>query len=296
MLPNFILVGSAKSGTTALDYFLKKHKDIYMSPVKESHFFSSQEITQFNGPGDEGILKGIVRDVSTYEGLFTGVTNEKVVGESSVYYLYYPQTPKTIKSLVPHAKIIIVLRNPIDRAYSAYWHLLRDQRENLSFEKALNIEGERQRNNFEPIWMLKGLGMYYEQIKRYIDTFGRESVFIVIYDEFVSVPNSVLVNLYKFLGVDETVEVSTDVQLNKSGIPRSKVTYDFITKPNSLKTIIKPFLPQYLRQVVKARLLGKISFDKPRMDATTRRNLVNVFYDDIRRLEYLLERDLSFWT
>lgn len=146
-VPNFFIVGAAKSGTTSLYHYLKQHPEIYMSPVKEPKYFLAS-INKFphNGPGDIEVDKKIIRTWDEYLKLFSNASVEKCIGEASCGYLYYCElVAPSIKRISPEAKIIIVLRNPVERAFSAYCYLFREGRETLSFEEALKIEEERKK-------------------------------------------------------------------------------------------------------------------------------------------------------
>jgi len=152
-LPNFLIVGAPKSGTTSLYYYLKEHPEIYMSKLKEPHFFSKEcKNLPFRGPKDEslGSTKYMNLTWEDYQNLFKGAITYKAVGEASADYLYYFKCSiKNIKKYLGNPKIIIILRNPIERAFSAYLHMLRDGREYLSFREALHMEEERKKNNWD---------------------------------------------------------------------------------------------------------------------------------------------------
>src|SRR3712207_6354190 len=142
-MPNFLIIGAMKSGTTALYYYLEQHPEIYMSPVKEPNFFSSQE--QENAAD-------AVTDIGTYQHLFRGVSGEKAIGEASHSYLYEPGAAAEIRRYLPEAKLIAILRNPIDRAYSHFLHMVRSGTEPLDdFAQALQEEvvGIRKERTFQ---------------------------------------------------------------------------------------------------------------------------------------------------
>ncbi len=178
-LPNFLIVGAAKSGTTALYHYLSQHPEIYMSPLKEPKFITSNFLKfPFQGPGDNEVEKMIVKSFDRYCDLFKGVKNEKAIGEASADNLYYyEQAIFYIKKYIGNPKIIIILRNPIERAYSAYLHLVRDERETLSFKEALAEEEKRRKQNWEFIWFYKNVGFYFNQVKAYLENFTQVKVY-----------------------------------------------------------------------------------------------------------------------
>ena len=144
-LPNFLIVGAAKSGTTSLYHYLKQHPEIYMSPVKEPKFITAQFLSfPFKGIGDEKVEQNIVKSYNEYCNLFKDVSKEKIIGEASPDNLYFFE--KAINIIIYHLKnpkIIIILRNPIERAFSAYMYFINCNREYLSFEEALKEEEKR---------------------------------------------------------------------------------------------------------------------------------------------------------
>src|ERR687883_42510 len=157
-MPNFFVVGAQKAGTTSLYYYLKQHPEVYMSPVKEPHFFEGMQ-SEFYRPGRKVMPVTCLGD---YQALFQGVSNEKAIGEASASCLYSPKAPALLKGAIPNAKLIAVLRNPVDRAYSNFLHCIRVNREPLpSFAGALQAEEGRIRNNWGPLWHYKQKGFYY---------------------------------------------------------------------------------------------------------------------------------------
>src|SRR5699024_2758818 len=174
VIPNLFIVGVAKAATTSLYKYLQSHEDIYFPEHKEPNYLSSPYKTMpHKGTGDDISDRECIYDADVYFNLFRNRT-EKIIGEASVDYLYYYKTADQISELNPQSKIIICLRNPIDRAFSAYWHLINDGREKLSFEEALEKEKERKSKNYEYIWCYKETGMYCKKVKYYLDTFGRQ--------------------------------------------------------------------------------------------------------------------------
>ena len=180
-LPNFLLVGAPKCGTTAIASHMAQHPDIYMSAIKEPKYFTAQSIPfPLRGPGDEFVENFTVKTLDIYKKLFQRLNGEKAVGEASVDNLYFPeQVIPLIKTLLGDVKIIIVLRNPVDRAFSAYKNLLRDGRETLTFEEGLRIEPQRRLKGYEYLWRYQDLGFYYERVKAYMAHFTHVKVLIL---------------------------------------------------------------------------------------------------------------------
>jgi hypothetical protein len=221
-LPNFVILGAAKAGTTALYHYLTQHPEIYMTPTKETNFFSlMDDRLDFRGPGDQDYISRFsITAMEEYRAQFRGRTTETAVGEASPLYLYCPQAPPRIHEYLPDAKLVAILRNPVARAYSAFLHLVRDGRETtVEFGSALREEEARIRDRWEHIWHYKRMGFYHEQVKRYYDLFDREQIRLYTYRRFTSEPLSVLQDLFRFLGVDDTFAPDLTVRHNSASIP-----------------------------------------------------------------------------
>ncbi|RMH75155.1 MAG: sulfotransferase, partial [Cyanobacteria bacterium J007] len=204
-LPNFLILGAPKAGTTALYYYLEQHPEIYMSPVKEPNFFAFEgKQPDFKGPKDDEAWtnKCSIVNLNDYENLFDAVTDEKAIGEASTLYLYIPQTAQRIYQYIPHAKLIAILRDPIERAFSHFLHLRRDRREwHRNFIKAISEEEQRVDRNWAPAWHYLHTGLYFEQIQRYRQYFSEEQFKIYFYEDWKNNPESFVKELFAFLGV-----------------------------------------------------------------------------------------------
>jgi hypothetical protein len=288
-IPNFFIIGSAKSGTTAINDYLDQHPNICMARKKESHYFAFKDMNvSYAGNGDMG-ASDIVSDEDEYMNLFNNSRKEDFLGESSVFYIFYSYAAKRIYEVSPNAKIVAILRNPVDRAYSNYWYLKGIGREKCaSFERALNKESERKEGNWEPIWFYKKLGLYCKQLKPYYDIFAKDQIKVIIYDDFKENPNKILRELHTFVGAPQH-DVTSSVHPKKSG----RVTNSFIAyllNNAYIKNILKTIVPTVIWSVMQKKFITK-----PRMLGTTRNNLINYFTNDIEELEVLIERDLSAW-
>ena len=202
-----------KSGTTALYYYLEQHPQIFMSPVKEPNFFCSGNESTSNLGG--------VADVRAYERLFAGVSNEKAYGEASHCYLYEPKAVERIKSCIPEAKLIAILRNPVDRAYSHFLHMVRNGTEPLAdFSRALQEEAAgAYRPNFQDY---VGRGLYHEQLMRYFDAFDEDQIKIYLYEDLSDAAIYTLRDIFQFLDVDAEFIPDMSLKHNVSGHPKNK--------------------------------------------------------------------------
>ena len=238
-LPNLLIVGAAKSGTTSLHNYLNQHPDIFMCSPKEPHFLINKEI------GKQRINKGII-DLKDYESLFGEKAHLKYRGESSVMYLSFPEIAiKNIKHyLDDDIKIIIMLRNPVERAYSGYQHVKRyKMMENLSFEDALELGEERYHDikNFTPASRYLELGNYYNQVNVFRKSF--DNIHVVIYDDYKTNFNEEF-NGFHFYEIDFTfanhllgvkVGVIFDIKITHKSIGETNDEWD----KNRINFIIK---------------------------------------------------------
>jgi hypothetical protein len=296
--PNFLIIGATKSGTTSLYHYLSQHPEIYMSHVKEPHFFAYEGQTlDFKGPGDMEIASQmIVTEKWRYEQLFDGVTNEKAIGEASAMYLYCEGTAERIKRYLPEVKLIIILRNPVERAYSSYIHLRRDGRENLKdFLEALDAEESRIESNWMPIWHYKKMGFYYEQLSIYYQFFKKEQIKIYLFDEIKKQPMEIMQELYKWLGVDPNFVPDMSLKYNVSGLPKKQWIHFYLRKPHWTKTIIKPLLPERFRKYIMTNMINKNLSKKQEMQDEWKNFLLNLYETEFIRLGKLLNKDLSNW-
>lgn len=298
-LPNFLIIGTAKAGTTSLHHYLDQHPDIFMCRKKDTFFFNFDgRDPDYGGPSDNDWYRGravVHRD--DYEALFDGVTTEMAIGEACPQYLYDPDAASRIHRYTPDAKLIAVLRDPVERAYSSYLQQVRDGLETeTDFAAALSREDDRIRANWRPMWHYRARGFYFEQLERYLSLFGAKQVRLYLYEDLQREPAGLLREIYGFLGVDDRFEADISVRHNRAGIPRSRGLYNLIMTPNKLKTVVRPLLPVSVRRMLKGAVIDSgVNLQRPDIPAELRRSLMSEFRDDILALQGLIDRDLSHW-
>ncbi len=298
-LPNFLVVGAAKSGTSTLYIHLLNHPEIYLPKIenKELRFFS--EMSRFKGPGDEYVNAKITKTIEEYSTHYCNVVHEKAIGDISPDYLYYnKKSIKNIKKYLPGStKIIIILRNPVDRAYSNYMHFLLDGREILPFEKACQAEDERLEQHWEWAWGYRKAGLYFNQVRAYVDDF--DHVKICLFDELIKDNKSFLEEIYAFLEVDPSFTPKyINQKFNASGVPKSKILHALLIRNDGQRNIFRDFvnslIPIKQRQTLKRYLMNK-NLQKPPMHPETRKSLTAFYREDVLKLQDLLQKDLSHW-
>jgi len=299
-LPNFLIVGAQKSGTTSLYNYLRQHYEVFTPErLKEPKFFVAPILKKINHnqPLWAKVMNNSTFEWQNYLKLFENVQKEKAIGESTTAYLYYYETAITlIREYLEDIKIIISLRNPIDRAFSAYLHLRRDNLENISFEEALKKENWRKRLNWIPLYHYTSIGFYYNQVKAYLDTFDQVKVYL--YDDLQKDSLSLVRDMYEFLGVDTSFVSDVSIRYNVSGIPKNKFIHKFLKEPNVLKSTIKPLIKKVIPQEKRRKIIEKIkmrNLQKPQMKPETREYLKNLYREDILKLQGLIKRNLSSW-
>jgi hypothetical protein len=305
VMPNFFIVGAAKSGTTALYDYLKQHPQVFMSENKEPFFFAMEgKPIDFKGPRDQEILTHqIVNDISAYEALFAGVTNEIAIGEASTIYLYDPACAQRIYDRIPDARIIIGLRNPVGRAFSSYMHLRRDGREPLDdFEAAMAQEERRIKEGYEPLWHYRRVGLYYDSLKRYYDIFPREHIYVYLFEDLRRDSLAVTQAIFAFLGVNPGFRPDTEIQHNVSGAPKNRYLHEvhnFLLRPhNPIKDAVKPLLPERIRKRMLHSVVDhirEINMERGSVDPEVQRRMIEYFHEDILKVQDFIERDLSSW-
>jgi len=296
-MPNFLLIGPGRSGTTSLHYYLQQHPQIYMSPVKEPGFLALEGQT-LRIPRGWGRAGYTFTELERYQELFAGVTSEKAIGESSVNYIHLKGAISGIKKHVPDAKLVVNLRNPVDKAYSGYILRVREGIEPLDFEEALAAEPETPRTDLEWDFDERRFfrsGFHCLHLRRFLDSFPREQIGIFFFDDLIADPLNWVRSIFRFLEVDDSVDLDLSVQHNASRIPRSQTLERFQNKPNALKTLVRSVTPAPLRKALAGVLHRRNSAELPPLSPQTRRKLTEMYREDINRLQELVGRDLSHW-
>ena len=298
-LPNFLIIGAAKAGTTSLWHAVQQHPQVYMSSVKEPHFFAFEnEKPVFRGPGDEEIMnRELTTDIESYCSQFKKATDEQAIGEASTTYLYIPKAPKRIQHYIPHAKLIAILRDPVERAYSSFLHKVREGLEPLTdFTQALRAEEERISKNWESLWHYKRRGYYYIQLRRYYDLFDRDQVRVYTYDDFNDNPIGISQDIFRFLDIDDTFRPDI-LRRQATGIQRSTSLNRLIIGLRQFRPVIEEHFPEKLsRSLFRIGLeLKNRNLTKPRLQGEMRRQLVQEYEEDILKLQDLIQKDLTKW-
>jgi Sulfotransferase domain len=255
--PNFFIIGAARSGTTALAEILRHHPDAFVTNPKEPSFLAfSGEKVAFTGPGDDvSINRVAVTDSDNYLSLYHSADGKTCRGDASVSTLYYAdRSVPTLQRYFPEAKLVVILRDPAARAFSAYsYQRARGLEPCEDFRQALDSEADRIRRGWHHIWHYAGMGRYAAQLAPFLETFGTERVRILFYEELNRDPVGVGGSLFRFLGLDPTVAVELE-PVNVSGQPRSRLLQGAIQwagRRHWLRSTTKAIMPFEFRERVR---------------------------------------------
>jgi hypothetical protein len=297
-LPDFLIIGAPKAGTTSLYRYLKTHPQIFMTPVKEPRYmaFPDRKPT-FRGTAGRRFNSEVVWRFDDYCKLFAGRRDERVAGEASATYLWSEHAPATIRRIVPAAKLIAILRDPVTRAHSHFCHNRRLGREPFAdFRDALDAESERSAHGWNPNIRYRDRGRYGEQMARYLAVFPREQLLVVLQEDLHARPAEVLARLCRFLDVDDTVDFDTTERHNVTeGIPRRIWLGRLFAAESSVKNAARRVIPESVRSALFERFYHTNLEPRPPLDPDIRRMLRAEFRADILMLEDLIGRDLAAW-
>ena len=285
--PNFFIAGVPKAGTTSLHEYLKQHPQIFMPDYKEPNYFA---------------LGSGVEKWEDYLTLFKNAAGKKAIGESSAAYCYCEESPAWIKSTLGDVKIIIILRNPASRAFSLYGWMVREGYEDApTFAEALERETIRLH---DPVFKMNcpafyadyfyfTTGLYFEQVSRYIETFGRDRVKIYLFEEFVKQPVPICQDAFRFLEVDPAFVPKTEIH-NEGRVPES-IALQYHLRAELHKVQHKPDQSAAVQTLERLMEWNVRRGSKPQPDTQLLATLTDRYRRNIEQLQTLLGRDLSSW-
>lgn len=293
-LPNFLVIGVQKAGTTSIYRYLRQHPQVYMSRVKETNFLE-RDWTDLTTPKVKKPKK--IDTLEKYVALFDNVQDELAIGEASPNYLFHYKTSiPTIYNLVPHAKLVVILRNPIERAYSDYLMHVRDAINGVDC-RSLSEQASKRPITSHQIRK----GFYAEPLQAFMNQFGADNVKVCLYDDLVQDPVGMMQGIYRFIGVDDGFVPDTSVRAQKAAVPQNKTVHRVLQTRNPVRSfagsVLRLFLPETTRQRIRRYLLSLNYKDKSSrpLSMEERQVLRDLYHDDILQLQEILQRDLSSW-
>lgn len=296
-LPNFLIIGAAKSGTTTLYNSIKQHPKIYLSPLKEPHFFSHGLSGNTNIAVEHyGNFKSPISDLETYQALFDDVSDETAIGEASTSYLIHPNAAERIHSQIPDAKMIAILRNPIDRAYSAFLMKCRIQKRDMSDSQQLLKEFE---DEVRKSYGENNTGLYHRKIQKYLEYFNADQLKIIAFQHFQRDFSHVIQEIFSFLNVSPEIHIEKPGVRNKGGVPRNKLVFHSLESVRKgFNTTVRPFIPDTVvdRMYNFYTNVRNQTLEKPpELPLEIRHKLLTLYQDDILELQNTLQQDFSMW-
>jgi hypothetical protein len=269
-LPNFLIIGAMKSGTTSLALWLGFHSNLFMVPKKELHFFEQE----------------YARGLAWYGSHFAAVKAEKAVGEATPNYMYSPEAMERIRKDLPESRLIVLLRNPAERAYSHYWHNRARSHEELEFEAAIDAEPARLAkadSDGRMQYSYVDRGYYMRQIDSILSLFPRSQLMVAFLEDLERQPVETFKSACRFLGIDES-EVPAEV---------GKAWNVYVTQRSTMLRRVGRRLPKPLRKLMREVNVHEGKY--PDMAPPTRQHLVRLYAADVSRLEAFTGRDLTAW-
>jgi hypothetical protein len=298
-LPDFLIIGAPKAGSTALHAALAQHPGLYMSPVKEPKFFLTDGPPPARGgPGDVQTYREHVWRQADYEALFDAAPAGALRGESTPLYLHDPAAHQRIHKLIPQAKLIAVLRDPVERAHSNWTHLWSAGLEPIGdFVQACEEEPRRIEAGWASFWHYVGLGRYGEQLEHLYRVFPRDQVLILRYLNLVDSPAETLDRICVFLGVEPRL-ISTVPRENVTAHPEATLRYRTLARTLRAAAAAGKFLPGQAGTSLKDSLEHRLQRSAPSRQPLSwdeREQVLPKFSADIARLERITGDDFSLW-
>jgi hypothetical protein len=297
-LPNFLIIGAPKCGTTALSAALKAHPQIFMSALKEPRFFTYMNTPPtFRGPGSANFNRVAVTDIAHYQALFAGVRDEIAIGEASTDYLSYyqpAQTAENIRRYLPQVRLIELLRQPVERAYSGFSQWRQEGNEPLAdFRSALAAEPQRLRDHWLT-YRYRGDGCYYANLKPYFERFDRTQIRVYLYEDWNRQPQQLLQEIFSFLGVANLITPAMLKRHNETLTVRNQTLARLLRRAHLIKRLTGVLPPSWRRRL-GAKVRGFNQTKLPALDPQVCQELTALYRTDILQLQDLIGRDLRHW-
>lgn len=316
-LPNCLVIGAPRSGTTSLYEYLQAHPEVFMSPVKEPDFFADPSFAAVTSPDPDGgtasevdpkLAAEHLQRLEAYMALFSGAAGAKIRGEASAVYLPYADAATNIRRYVPDVKMIAILRDPAERYHSHYEHTQRIRRESGASEE----ESRRLQEEFhavvdrahagqteglgdtEPGWWLQ-IGYYHQHLARFRSIFPEAQLRVFLFEDLVRDGKGLMTEIYRYLEVDDAFVLPTTAAFNATVVPRNSGLFRLFTKHNPAIRFLRSIAPASLRGAAVRARNSTLGSGKPTLDPEMRRKLIDIYRKDIEQLQGQLSRDLSAW-
>ena len=285
MEPNFFIVGAPKAGTTNISYYLNLHRKVFVSKLNEPYYFCKWDLP------NNFKRESMIRDEVKYLELFKNAKTEKVIGEATPSYLHSPNSAYKIKERFPDSKIIISIRNPIERAHSGYFSNEFMRKDNLSFREMIDSHKKLMDKNEFYIYNILEPGFFSKHIKRFQDNFTSDKIKVIVFEDYVKNTEKSIESILEFLELDTDFEF-TEQPKRGYRIPKNKIS-KMTLENKTIRKISTFFIPTVTRQQIGERFMLKET-EKSVMSLKERNYLKEIYEDDVKKLEMLLHRDLPW--
>ncbi|MBI4750976.1 MAG: sulfotransferase [Acidobacteria bacterium] len=309
-LPNFLIIGAPKCGTTSLHFYLQQHPSLFMPVLKEPNFFSDiPPRNQYSGQMLEYYDRRFpIQSFQAYQALFDQAKEHQAIGEASIAYLSENRAAERIYQVLPEVRMIVILRNPVDRAFSSFQMCLRRQQLAESFEDALAKEETRRSEGW--LWGHNFMwnGLYATHLETFFKLFPRDQFLILFFEDLQKSPQETLKTIFHFLKIDSTVVADTKTHYNPGGVPKSSIlqtayltierlVIDDYPAKQAVKRALPPWCLRSIDRTYRAweGWYARQFFVKQQLNPATRQHLVEIFRPEVERLEKLTGRGLSHW-
>ena len=289
-LPDFVIIGAARCGTTSLHAYLRAHPEVFMSTEKETDYFSLGDLPPDEIPVNAAAWRAKTR--AEYERFFRDAGDARAVGEASPTYLFYPRSAERMRQAIPDAKVICVLRDPVERAYSHFALARKMGFETVEdFEAAVALEDERWSHDRSMRFPYTRASLYHDGLLEFVRRYPRERILVLRFEDLASDTAATMRRIQAFIGVDPEFVPDVGIRHNRSMLPKSGLVREAFGRPFRLRRFLQRNLPPRL-----VTLLGNLIMrPPPGIPKAVRARLLPRFVEDVRRLESLLDRDLSAW-
>lgn len=297
-LPDFLILGAAKAGTTALFKAIGRHPQVFSPALKEPRFFAyAGSPPIFCGPAGPSSPPPPVTEESDYLELFKDCPLDGKTFESSTVYLSDERAPETASKYVPKCRLIAILRHPVERAYSHFLHARSLGLEPVSnFEDAWEKSIIRKKENWSPIFHYKDRGFYGAQLIRWLKHFPPEQLLVLFYEDWLAAPGEVLARIFKHVGLDATESNRVTRENVSSRQPRWMwLQRQMLDQGHPLRRLARRALPLWVRDAVTGFVAAINLTQGPTLDPAVRRRLTKTYHDDLEMVEKMTGRNLDAW-
>ena len=285
MSPNFFIVGGSKCGTTNISYYLNLHPKIFFSELNEPYYFCKWDVPE------EYNRNSMITNMKKYLDLFKNVKDETVVGEASSPYLSCPHAASEIKKAFPNSKILISIRNPIERSHSAYFSYQFMKPNEQSFMEMIKTHEKLISEKIFYIDSILESGFYTKNIKRYQEIFGKENVKVIIFEDYIKNTNQHIDSIFNFLGINDKIDLKEQSK-GSYRVPKNFLSKSLLNNKNFRK-VSTILIPTIMRQKLGDKYFLK-QVKKPEMLENERNYLRELYNDEVNELEKFLGKKLPW--